>query len=493
MTAQTDANPPRPADRPVFVGLLLLLVWLPLPWGSHSGWAISAAGLITFGLLAAWCLMAMAGAVTLPRKERVAVAPLILWALWLAWIAVQAMPLSAEHLAKWSPQSLQMHQPIASLQGQPPVYSLSIAPGVTWAKWVESWLYFGLYLLAMLLVRSDRRLRLVLTTLLVSGLIQASYGSLMLMSGADFGWLRKKEFYLESATGTFVNQNHFAGYLEIAAAAGISLVLADLGGKGRRWSLRNLAGGLLELALSAKVRARAALILIALALVLSRSRMGNLAFFAAVSIGGIGYVLLRERTMFLKALLLFASVLAVDMLLIGERFGLERVIERIDTTRLEREGRIKLLSEIGPVVEAYALTGSGLGTFSMAYEPWRSEAMTDYMNHAHNDYVEFFIETGLIGTVLLGGLLLWHAMHAFRVAFRRRNRLKVAAAFAVLMAMLALGLHALAEFNFQIPAIAGSFVVLLGTIAACSDKSRRNKAEMTVVEDGGQAASPQPT
>jgi fatty acid desaturase len=73
---------------------------------------------------------------------------------------------------------------------------------------------------------------------------------------------------------------------------------------------------------------------------------------------------------------------------------------------------------------------------------------------------------------LLGSLLLWHALHALRVVFRRRNRLKVAAGFAALMAMLALGTHAVAEFVFQIPAIAGTFVVLLGTIAACSERSR---------------------
>jgi putative inorganic carbon (hco3(-)) transporter len=480
-------------DSILFGGLLLLLLWLPLPRGSHSAWAISVAGAVTFGLLAVWCLLAFGDKAALPRRFGALTVPLLLWLAWLLWIGLQTISLPVELLSSLSPGSAQVHRPVAALNSSTPFYSISIAPGITWSKWMESCLYFGLYLLCILLVRTDRRLRWILIALLVSGLVQASYGSLMLMSGADFGWLYKKKFYLDSATGTFVNQNHFAGYLEIAAAAGIALVLADLGSKGEGWSLRQVVARFLDFLLSAKIRARAALVLIAVGLVLSRSRMGNLAFFTAVSAGGLVYIVLRERRLFLRALILFASVLAVDVLIVAERFGLERVIERIDTTRLEQEGRVKLLAQIPPVVERYAITGSGLGTFSMAYEPYRTESMTEYMNHAHNDYLEFFIETGIVGVLLLGGLLIWHAFHAWRVAFRRNHRLKVAAAFSVLMAMLAVSTHAVAEFLFEIPAIAGSFVVLLGTIAACSDRSRRRRREEAQEDTPFPAPSPETT
>lgn len=471
MNPQQSTKGWRP-DGLLFRGLLALLLWLPLPWGSHSSWAISAAGVATFGLLAGWCVLAARGKARLPSRLPELAVPLVLWIAWLGWIGFQTLSLPAETLNAISPGAFQVHGAVAALQETQPIYSVSIAPGATTSKWLESLVYFGMYVLSLLLVRNDRRLRWMLGTLLIGGLIQASYGSLMLLSGADFGWLEKKVHYMNSATGTFVNQNHFAGYLEIAAAAGIALVLADLGGQSGPWTFRRLATGLLDLSLSAKVRARVALVLIAIGLVLSRSRMGNLAFFTAVSAGGLTYVIFRERQMFIRALILFASVLAIDVLIVAERFGLERVIERLDTTRLEDEGRVKLLAEISPVVEKYAVTGSGLGTFSVAYEPHRSEEMTEYMTHAHNDYVEFLVETGIVGVGILGCLLLWHAIHAWRVAFRRENRLKVAAAFSVLMAMLALGAHAIAEFNFQVPAIAATFVVLLGTIAACSEQSR---------------------
>jgi O-antigen ligase len=458
-------------DGPLFFGLLALLAWLPLPWGSHSSWAISLAGLACFVLLSWWSLLSLRHRVRTPSRLGELGLPIALWLLWLTWIALQAMPLSAQLLGKLSPHSLEMHQPVASLM-QHPVYSLSIAPGLTWTKWLESWLYFGIYLLCVLLIRGERRLRLVLTVLLVSGLAQAAYGGMMLMSGAEYGWLHKKIFYVGYATGTFVNRNHFAGYLELAAAAGLALVLADLRLDDRQWSFRGMMTNLLDLALSQKIRARVALVIVASGLVLSRSRAGNLAFFTSVGVAGVAYVLLRERQMFVRALILFASVLAIDVMIVGERFGFETVIERIEQTRLEEEGRVKLLQEIGPVIDQYAMTGSGLGTFSLAYEPYRSPSMGEYMNHAHNDYVEFLVEVGIIGVVLLGALLGWHVWHALRVGFLRENRLRVATAFSMLMAMIAMAVHAFADFNFQIPAVAGTFVALLGAIAACSEQSR---------------------
>jgi O-antigen ligase len=460
-------------DRFLFLGLLAILLWLPLPWGSHSNWAVSLAGTAVFGLLTAWWSMAFFGVVELPKQVRRLQVPLLIWLLWLAWVAIQAVGLSPASLATLSPASAAIHEPVALLADRPPIYSLSIAPGITWSKWIESGVYFGLYFLTVLTVRSDGRLRRLLITLTIAGLVQAFYGSLMVTSGAEYGWLVKKEFYTDSATGTFVNRNHFAGYLEMTAAAAIALVLADLRASSGDWRWRTMLTGLLDLVLSIKFLARLSLVVMAVGLVLSRSRMGNLAFFACVSVGGLAYVLLRERQLFFKALIFFASILVVDILLVSEKFGLERVIERIDATRPEQEVRVKLLSEIGPVIGAYGLTGSGLGTFSLAYEPYRSEAMTENLDHAHNDYIEFLVETGIVGVALLGALLAWHARHAARVIFRRQHRLKVAACFSTLIAMFALGIHSAADFNFQIPANAGTFVVLLAMVAGCSDRTRR--------------------
>ena len=165
--------------------------------------------------------------------------------------------------------------------------------------------------------------------------------------------------------------------------------------------------GLIALAFSAKMRARLALVIMAVALVLTRSRMGNIAFFSSLCVCGMCFVLLRRRRYAMRAFVLFSSVIALDILIVSNWYGLERVVERIERTDLASEGRAIFLEEAPAVIDAYRAVGSGLGTFAYAYAPYRSERMEEYFDHAHNDYIEFMIETGAVGVAgltLCGGM-----------------------------------------------------------------------------------------
>jgi O-antigen ligase len=74
---------------------------------------------------------------------------------------------------------------------------------------------------------------------------------------------------------------------------------------------------------------------------------------------------------------------------------------------------------------------------------------TDWYREAHNDYVQVLVESGLPGLAIA----LWAAWSALR---RNASHRWV---FGALLAML---LHALVEFDFQIPALPALFVVLAG-------------------------------
>ena len=94
----------------------------------------------------------------------------------------------------------------------------------------------------------------------------------MVLSGLELGFFVKKYASYGSATGTFVNRNHFAGYLVLCSAAGIALLLSDrtrYAWSSRRDALRSLLGFLL----SPTFRWRAFLALIIVGLILSRSRI----------------------------------------------------------------------------------------------------------------------------------------------------------------------------------------------------------------------------
>lgn len=464
-------------DRFIFWAMLALLIWVPLPWASHVPWAESLLIVAVFALLAIWLILAASGVVDLDgRRSGRLFWPMLVWLIWIGWITHQIIFLDPMVLAANSVQALNLRQLVMEAGLNAPSV-ISISKGATVDALLLTLSYFGLYWLVILTCwRQPERLRMVLVALVLSGMTQALYGSLMTLSGIEYGFLAKKIYYTGFATGTFVNRNHLAGYLELTASAGVGLILADLlpGRKSSTWQQR--ISDLITLLFSNKFRVRIAIGIMAIGIVLTRSRMGNTAFFTSLCICGFGYVLLRERQLAIKATLLFASLLLIDVLIVSNWFGLSKVVDRIEKTEISTESRTQLNDELQPVVVAYTLTGSGLGTFALAYAPFRSADMRSYMDHAHNDYLEFIIETGLPGFFILLAFAGSHALHALHVIVRRRNRLPAAVCFSALMALVAYAIHATVEFNLQIPANAATFVVLLALCACCSAQSRVKKS-----------------
>lgn len=439
--APAGAAAPRPADRWIFAALLLLLLWLPLPWGSKPEAATALFGFLAAALAAARLALVLRGH-ALPELPGAARFALGLGLAWLAWNLIHAL-------------------------------TFSILPGASLDQALLTASYLALFWLVLVCVARNRpRQRLVLTVLLLSGVAQALYGTVMTLSGIEYGFLEPKTHGIGWATGTFVNRNHFAGYLELTLAAGIALVLADLrAGAPQTW--RQRLAGLVELALSPRMRTRVMIAVMVIALVLTRSRMGNVAFFAALALCGGLYIVLRHPRHFLKSLLLFASLFAVDLLIVSEQYGLQQVVQRIEQTELQSEQRMLVLQDLEPVIRQHWITGAGPGTFAAAYSPYRSADVRPYFDHAHNDYAQFLIETGVVGCALLALLAGTVLLHALRVLRRRSDPMAAALAFAGAMGLTAIGIHSLVDFNLRIPAVAATLLVLMALALSCSSHSSR--------------------
>lgn len=464
-------------DHWLFAATLILLMWLPLPWGSHRPWAADLFVSASTTLLGLRLLATAGGAIlTSPGLRMQLLLPSLWWLVWMGWLAVPLLPIDGDTLSALSPHAAALHIASAEALGAMPTTTLSIAPSATLDGWLLSAGYASLYCLIVLSCHADRgRVRWVLSAIVAAGLLQALYGSLMVLSGIEWGFFQEKRFYRHVATGTFVNRNHLAGYLSLAGAAALGLVLADLGGARPARSWRQRLRDVIALAFSTKMRARVALAIIAIGLVLTRSRMGNISFFASLCACGMCFVLLQRREYALRAFVLFASVVAIDILIVSNWYGLDRVIDRIEETDLASEGRAVFLDQVPPVIEAYRWLGSGVGTFAYAFAPFRTERMAEHFDHAHNDYIEFTIETGIIGTTLLATFVLAHALHAVRMLIHRRRRMAVAVGFAALMSITAQAIHAMTDFNLQIPANAATLVALLALCASYSSRSEQGR------------------
>ena len=234
-------------------------------------------------------------------------------------------------------------------------------------------------------------------------------------------------------------------------------MISKLGGEaihGWRQRLRSIV----RLLLGEKTRLRLYLIVMVIGLVLTRSRMGNTAFFAGTLIvGTIGLLLMRNAPR--STLLFLASLVALDLLIVGTWFGVDQVASRIQqtevTTNVDNPLPTEHRDEVDRQTVIYAkdfwLTGSGAGSYYVTFPAYSSKGVTGFYDHAHNDYLQLWAETGVIGLglcVLIVALATWQALQSLR---RRNDPL----------AICWLAIHSTVDFNMQIPANALTMTVML--------------------------------
>jgi O-antigen ligase len=237
-------------------------------------------------------------------------------------------------------------------------------------------------------------------------------------------------------------------------------MLAELSdGAATNW--RERARRVLQTLLSNKARVRLALVIMVIGLVLTHSRMGNTAFFISMMLTGMFYLLFVRRIM-RGSLIFFASLLIIDLLVVGNFFGIEKVAERLQQTSVGSEQRDEVARDTLVIVRDYPLTGTGAGSYYSTYPMYDTGKVGfSFYRHAHNDYLEFASEFGLVAFTLLGFCVLVSLWQAVRAQLKRRSRLMQGMGFAATMAIVALLIHSTVDFNLQIPANAGTFMVIL--------------------------------
>ena len=448
------------SDRWLFYALLVLLVWAPLPLGSNRPWARALFEVGIFGLAGAWLGLALGTRVWLTSaglKARLAIAAL---ALWLGLGLLQLLPLPLHWLEVLSPSAARQWTTAMLALGDaaaPGYAPLSMDPQGSLIAWRLGLALSGLFLLVLLLVRSRRRLRLLAATLVLAAVAQAMLASLLALAGTP--WL-----FIDAgsrAHGTFVNPNHLAGYLEMAIALGIGLLIADLSEPGAVSNWRRRLRAWARTLLGRKARLRIYLAILVIALVMTTSRMGNTAFFISLGVAGATGVLSFRRSP-RPVLILLVSLVLVDTLILGTWFGLDRVRERLEQTVLTEDARYQLGVQATAYLSDYRWFGSGGGSFYAVYPAYRdAKSIPLHFAHADNDLLEFQLEYGVVGVVPLAIVVLLSLGAALRVLFSRDDPLCRGMAFASLMGVTAILIHSATDANLHIPANAALFVVLL--------------------------------
>ena len=438
-----SAEPSR-LDRTLVALTLFILVALPLPVGSNRSWAIGLFTLLIGATTVLWAMGQWRGVFKESRAFKPALPMVAMLLLTQLWVAVQ-----------W-------------------LGGLTMDSGATAQALIIGVGYTLLFLLVINLFHTRKRLTLLLGTLVVSGTLQAFYASFITLSGFE-GVLGKAS---SVTTGTFINRNNFAGYLALTLSAGIGLLLALRETRSFSWAQ------MIELLMGPKARLRLALVIMVIALVMTRSRGGNTSFFVGLLLVGVVFVL-RNKDNRLRNSLILASLVLIDVLVISQYFGLERLKDRVMNTRLSDtvvSGEvIQQANEIRGDVFMYALplaqdkpiTGQGAGSFEAVFPKYAGEDIRAHFDLAHNDYIQFAIEYGVLGALPLALFVLLALYWAFKALWQQRSMYRGGVGFGAAMGIIAILAHSTVDFNLQIPANAATFVVLCA-IAVLANHHRRD-------------------
>jgi hypothetical protein len=399
-----------------YVAAAVVVASLLLGGGTRGGFlsdAILQLAAIPLLLYSLWKLFE----IPLTRQMRVA--------LWFC-LALAALPLiQLIPLPPWLWTRLPGREPSAAayevLGYATPWMPISVSPGATWLSALSLVPPLAIFVSTLLLSYRERRL-LSLVALAI-GIVSVFVGLIQVAQGPGSPLRFFQITNPTEAVGFFANRNHYAALIYSLLLLAVAWTVHASTALGARLEKRQYdampilaaIGGFTVLVIflageaMARSRAGLALTMVALfgALVLGFANHRGITFRSIAT--GISSRLNFNRLLSgfsPTKLLVIAVTLAVTFSL---QFALYRIQERFTADPADDWRRIFLPVSV-KAAKAYMPLGSGVGTFVSVYplfETPEDTLINTYANRAHNDLVEAWLESGVIGIVLLGIFVSW--------------------------------------------------------------------------------------
>lgn len=396
-----DALKPRIAPRVLIAFLCVLVAALLLGGGTRQGVAsdhilqwIALPGVL-YGV---WLLL------TGERRAEWRW-PLALLAGMLALPLLQLVPLPAAVWTRLPGRELVL-EGFQAAGLEPGWMPLSMAPEATLRAWLFLLAPSAVFLLGLQLDLRARRV--VSLVLLAFGVLAVCVGLAQLMGGPRSPLYFHEITNRNSSVGFFANRNHHAALLYVllpfAAAWAIGMV------RDRR------PGSRLAVALAILV---GTVFILGLGLTLSRSGLA-LAMLAMVGVLAMALVGVRRDQRSLAARSVLAMAAAGIVVVV--QFGLWGIASRLERDPMS-DYRFTIAQQVVGVANRHAPVGSGMGSFVVVYASYedRSLMQRSWVNRAHNEWLELWLEGGVASALLALGVVVWWLVAGLRPWRRRGN------------------------------------------------------------------------
>lgn len=420
-------------DRFVRTALFGLIALTALAFGTVEYWAVALFGFIVILLFLIWGIKSV-----LVRDFRLVFPlPLLPLLIPLGYGIFQAIPRI---------DSLGRH------------WTLSMDPEVTWQVIeVLAVLLLAAFMMGNL-IGTRHRLTGLRNFLIIFGMVYSVFALINHFSwNGRYFWIFQPSLTPSHPFGSFVNHNHFAGYVEMLAPIPLALVVT-----------RAVRG---EMA----VMNGFATAMMGIATIVSLSRGGMLSILSGLML--VVVLGLRPATMGLPAAAqsrrlplmlsrLLAALVIVVTISIGVIWvGADGVIERlgVDSSQVSEDepaisaaagsalyqSRGFIWSDTVRMIRANWVFGVGLGAYQTAYPIYSQRDRFHLVGQAHNDYLQVLADGGIVCAISVLAFLLLLAKYARR-AINHPDPVLASFAIGCTGGLFAMLVHSLFDFNLQL-------------------------------------------
>lgn len=355
---------------------------------------------------------------------------------------------------------------------------------------------FAVFLSVLQLNYAERRLLSLVA--IVMGFFSVLVGLMQVAQGTSSS-IRFFEFTnIEDAVGFFANRNHFAALLYTLTL----LAAAWAGNNGIAFGLEKNRNKFSTASIVSQLASFSVLAVLIGAQVMTRSRAGMILTVAAL-FGAFLLVQFGQRsTGGLPPiwLMIGAACLAV---ILSIQFALYRALDRFALDSAP-DARIAFARNTSEAAKAFMPFGAGLGSFVPVYamfEKPRDLMAEGYANHAHDDFLEIWLETGVAGVVLTGLFviwLLWRSTQVWRRSYRGGLEIDRFLVRAGTLAIALLLIHSMVDYPLRTGAMMAIFAFLSALLippanAGLSETQENAKVERASQRPQGRARARTPT
>ena len=412
-------------ERGILTLVLAALVFAPVAFGAAYAWTFLVLQALVTGIAGIWLLRLWGG-----HK------PKLLWPP-LAW-AVAAFVAYA--LARYFTADIEY---------------------VARQELIRVLLYAFLFFAVMSNLYGQDEAEMVVYTLTVVAALTSSYALAQFLHHSNQVWNLMAP-YPGRASGTYINPDHFAGFLELVLPLPLAFLLAGRVGVIARvvlaYAVLSIVAGLtVTLSRGGWVAAGAGILMLLVFLMFHRNHRGRAALTLAVLLAAGG---------------IFTTVYVSKS--IGYMRRVAHPDENIQSV-MDTNARLQMWDAAVQMWRDHVWWGAGPGHYDFRFREYRPEGFQQRPQHAHNDYLELLADWGTVGGVIVlagigifvfGLFKTWPHVRREENDFGSGMSTRYAFFLGAISGLFALAVHSLVDFNLHIPANALAGVTVLGLVAS---------------------------